>query len=385
MASNIRRLADKKLITPAPWLPEAVIYETMMGSEAYGITSDESDWDVYAVCIPPKKMVFPHLAGEIPGFGRPKPRFGNFQAHHIRERNAQKTWDIDCYGIVKYLNGVLDMNPNMVDSLFTPRRAVLYSTGVGERLRGRRREMLHKGAYHRFRGYANSQMKKIRLKTLSTNQKRRVLIEQHGYDTKFAMHLVRLMDECEQILSEGNLDVTRNREQLRNVRAGAWTLEHLETWFDEKEKALEIIYAKSELRQTYDEGAMRELLLECLEEHYGSVEEAAIGHASTNALVREVEQVLERHRIEQATETQVVFETEDERKVVMSIHREDLRREERWAVQRNSRRTHAILANVLEAKCGVRLLAEFEGDEDKVRKAIGEAARQNREEMAKIC
>lgn len=43
-----------------------------MGSIAYGVFADQSDRDIYGFCILPKEDVFPHLAGEIPGFGQPK-------------------------------------------------------------------------------------------------------------------------------------------------------------------------------------------------------------------------------------------------------------------------------------------------------------------------
>ena len=33
---------------PPSWLPDNLCYETMMGSVAYGVSSDTSDVDVYA-------------------------------------------------------------------------------------------------------------------------------------------------------------------------------------------------------------------------------------------------------------------------------------------------------------------------------------------------
>ena len=54
-----------------------------MGSMAYGVSSDSSDMDVYGFCVPEKETVFPHLRGEIPGFGTPQPRFEQWQEHHM--------------------------------------------------------------------------------------------------------------------------------------------------------------------------------------------------------------------------------------------------------------------------------------------------------------
>ena len=69
--STLQRLTDRGLVKPPRWLPANVQYETIMGSVAYGVSSDTSDVDVYGWAIPPKEDIFPHLRGEILGFGRP--------------------------------------------------------------------------------------------------------------------------------------------------------------------------------------------------------------------------------------------------------------------------------------------------------------------------
>jgi uncharacterized protein len=81
MPSTVRQLQDKQLISPPTWLADNIHYETIMGSMAYGVSSDTSDCDIYGFAIPPKEMVFPHLAGEIFGFGRQKKRFDQWQQH----------------------------------------------------------------------------------------------------------------------------------------------------------------------------------------------------------------------------------------------------------------------------------------------------------------
>jgi hypothetical protein len=56
----------------------------------------------------------------------------------------------------------MENNPNMVDALFLPRRCVLHSTPIYEHVRENRTMFLHKGSWHKFRGYAYSQLSKIR-------------------------------------------------------------------------------------------------------------------------------------------------------------------------------------------------------------------------------
>jgi hypothetical protein len=55
--------------------------------------------DVYGICFPPKDFVFPHLAGEILGFGRQLKRFESWQEHHVKA--LDKEWDFLVFGIVK--------------------------------------------------------------------------------------------------------------------------------------------------------------------------------------------------------------------------------------------------------------------------------------------
>src|SRR4029079_1727771 len=106
--STLQRLTDRGLIRPPRWLPGAVQYETIMGSMAYGVSSDSSDLDVYGWAIPPRDDVFPHLRGEIPGFGNPKSQFQQSQEHHVVDHDALagrgRTFDLNIYGIVKFFN-----------------------------------------------------------------------------------------------------------------------------------------------------------------------------------------------------------------------------------------------------------------------------------------
>ena len=67
MANVVLELEQKRLIGPPKWLGGNVHYLTIMGSVAYGVSADTSDVDVYGFCIPPKEVIFPHLAGEILG------------------------------------------------------------------------------------------------------------------------------------------------------------------------------------------------------------------------------------------------------------------------------------------------------------------------------
>src|SRR2546423_10281179 len=68
--SNLQRLSDRGLISPPRWLPGNVQYETIMGSVAYGVSSDTSDVDVYGWPIHQKQAIFPHLRATGLGLGK---------------------------------------------------------------------------------------------------------------------------------------------------------------------------------------------------------------------------------------------------------------------------------------------------------------------------
>jgi len=295
MPSIVARIAKEQLVQNMPkWLPSNTHYEVQMGSVAYGVSNELSDVDIYGFVIPPKEIIFPHLAGEIEGFGTPKPRFNQYDPHHIEDPEKNCQYDLAMYNIVKYFDLCMSCNPNMIDSLFVPRRCVLFSTPIGEMVRDRRKIFLHKGAWHKFKGYAYSQLHKIG-KANKSNPRRQEDVEKYGFDTKFAYHVVRLINEVEQIMVEHDLDIQRNREQLKAIRRGEWTLEYLKEWFEAKEKALESVYAKSDLRHGPDEDALRSLLLECLEQHYGSLHEAVKRDVKIDQLLSELQQLTNRY------------------------------------------------------------------------------------------
>jgi len=306
--NTIQELESKGLISPPKWLPYNVMYETIMGSMAYGVSSDNSDFDIYGFCMPPKDVVFPHLAGEIHGFGKQIKRFEQYQQHHIKDPSANagkgREYDIVIYSIVKYFQLCMENNPNMIDSLFTPANCVLTRTPIYDMILANRNLFLHKGCWHKFKGYSYSQLHKMRPKfeedengnwvqVLPTG-KRRESVEKYGYDIKFAYHVIRLLCEVEQILTEGTLDLQRNREQLKSIRRGEWRLEEIEEWFSVKEKVLESVYAGSTLPHGPDEGAIKQLLIDCLEHHYGDLSRAIVVPGQERAALEEILRIAER-------------------------------------------------------------------------------------------
>lgn len=292
MASVFNRIIDKKLGNPPQWMKSNVHYECIMGSVAYGVSSDTSDMDIYGFCIPNKDMIFPHLKGEIPGFGNQTNRFEVWQEHHIKDTDKSKEYDISIYSIVKYFQLCMENNPNMIDSLFVPNECILHQTRVASYVRENRHKFLHKGCFHKFKGYSFSQLHKAEIKNPKEGSKRHQSIEKHGYDVKFAYHVVRLIDECDQILNTGDLDLRRSREHLKAIRRGDVSFEDIKSYFSEKEKYLEKSYNESKLPYSPNEQEIKTILLNCLEDHYGSLSDAVVIHGKAESALKQIEDII---------------------------------------------------------------------------------------------
>lgn len=280
MPSTTRRLVQNQIIRDCPGhVTEGIQYETMVGSEAYGCSSGESDTDIKGWCIPSKDMLFPHLRGEIEGFGSQKQKFNQFIQHGINDPSAMgghgRVYDIEISSITKMFTLLAQNNPNSLDVLYVPQRCILFQTPLGELLRMNRKLFLHKGSYYKHKGYAFSQLSKIQSRDYA-NSKRKESIEKWGYDLKHAYHLVRLLSNAEQILMEGDLDLEKDREMLKSIRRGEWTLDEIKDFFNRKEKQLDNLYLTSTLQHSADEGKLKNLLFDILEQHFGSLEKCIV-------------------------------------------------------------------------------------------------------------
>jgi hypothetical protein len=122
--------------------------------------------------------------------------------------------------------------------------------------------------------------------------KRELNIIKYGYDVKHAYHCIRLLNEVEQILVEGDLDLERNNEQLKTIRKGEWKLDDVQNYFTNKEKALETAYANSTLPHSPDQVEIRKFLHECLESHYGTMYKAEVNN---NELLADLMELLQKY------------------------------------------------------------------------------------------
>lgn len=290
MASMLHRAVREKLITPPAWLANNLHLEVIMGSRAYGCNSPESDYDLGGFCIPPKEELFPHLKGGIPGWDKIPEPYDQYQKVHIKDSEARKEYGFAIYSIVKFFKLCAGSNPNMVDTLFVPTNCVTYSTQIGQRVRDCRHLFLSKLSWPTFKGYAFQQLHKMDSKEAEGNRLESIL--KYGYDVKYAYHIVRLVDECEQLLTTGDLDLQRASELMKTVRRGEWTREQVVAHFERQLPILEAAYAKTSLPERPDMEKLKALLLECLETHYGSLDKVVAKPNRLKQALKDIDAIL---------------------------------------------------------------------------------------------
>ena len=89
----------------------------------------------------------------------------------------------------------------------------------------------------------------------------------------------------------------RDSQTYQSIRRGDWTLEHGKRWWESKERDLETLYANSKvLPRKPDEEAIKQLLLNCLETHFGSISTAVQRNPSLDNVLNDLHAVLNKYR-----------------------------------------------------------------------------------------
>ncbi len=115
-------------------------------------------------------------------------------------------------------------------------------------------------ALREFQSYQNWQKQR--------NAKRAELEAKYGYDTKHAMHLVRLMRMGKEILSEGKVRVMRpDREELLAIRRGAWSYEQIVEYAEKMQTEIAGLYETSTLQREPNRKGIEELCVSLIEEY----------------------------------------------------------------------------------------------------------------------
>lgn len=97
------------------------------------------------------------------------------------------------------------------------------------------------------------------------NPGRAALEAQFGYDTKHAMHLVRILRMGKELLATGEVKVRRpDAQELLSIRAGAWSFEELLTWAENQDRELDALLETTQLPNEPDHARLENLCKELI-------------------------------------------------------------------------------------------------------------------------
>lgn len=247
------------------WSISNCAYITKVGSYSYGLQTNRSDVDLLGIVIPPKNIVFP--TNFILGFGKQPKSFFHWAQKDINY--LEKDYEVKIYGIVHFMNLLLKSSPNLIESLFVSDKKILFITDVGKVIRDKRHLFLTKSCYNSFSEWAAQETRSMSV--IKNTEKRKENFKKFGYDTKSACNAVRLLLEAKQILDTGDLSLQFDKEFLSRIRDGQYTKEEVLKYIEENKAELDESYTNSKLPDLISETDIKNLLLDCLNQHYGSL------------------------------------------------------------------------------------------------------------------
>ncbi len=179
-------------------------------------------------------------------------------------------WDVVLYEARKLVSLLAKGNPNVLCTLFMPSEFVLVHNWAHELLVVNRDLFLTRELYTSFIGYAYSQLKRMEHHASKgyMGAKRKILLEKHGYDTKNASHLIRLLRMGIELLQTGKLNVCRtglDADELIAIKRGEWTLKRVKKEADRLFEECNMAYERSQLPDSIDKEAINELCIDVLE------------------------------------------------------------------------------------------------------------------------
>jgi len=234
------------------------ILRVLAGSEVHGTNlPGSSDHDELGVCIPPKT----HVLGIA--------TFEQWEHRTAAQGTRSGPGDIDVtvYALAKFCRLAAAGNPSILLPLFVPDEHTLVVTDEGRLLRDHAHLFWSRAAGHRFLGYLTSQRDKM-LGVRGNRTKRPELVAEHGYDTKFAGHAVRLGYQGVEFLETGRLTLPMGpvaRESILAVRRGQHELADVIDLINAYTVRLRVLVKDESIPYAADRQAISDLMIRLCE------------------------------------------------------------------------------------------------------------------------
>lgn len=239
-----------------------VILLTVAGSELLGLSTGRSDRDEMGIFLESPAELIGLQPIEDDKYRTAEDRTGRTDA-------PSEDGDIDLilYGLRKYVKLALGGNPNLLNMLYAPIGMCKVTTVIGEQLQMLRTKIVSKRAGRAFLGYLQAQKGRL----IGSQGQKRVnrddLVSMYGYDTKYAMHMLRLGLQGLNLLTDGKLVLPMSESNVKfltKVRRGEHSLnqciEYANHYIERIEEGLETP-AWDALPEKPDYAAVEEWLL----------------------------------------------------------------------------------------------------------------------------
>ncbi len=225
------RLQGEGATQPKFELESVIIYRCIMGSQAYGLDTEESDVDRRGIYLAPTEL-----------------QWSLFGAPEQFEDNAAQAvyWELQ-----KFLIMALRANPNILECLYSP--IIEKTTPLADDLLAIREGFLSQMIFQTFNGYALSQFKKIEQDLRNQGEVR----------WKHAMHLLRLLITGAATLRERRVPVRVecHRERLLAIKEGSVPWAEVDAWRRELHGDFERALSETKLPERPDYERANEFLL----------------------------------------------------------------------------------------------------------------------------
>lgn len=233
--------------------PDQVVHLFVGGSELHGAkVGATDDLDVYGVFVEPPANVLgftgrDHFVWSTAGDER---------------RNGPDDVDLTLYSLRRWAELAVKGNATALHFVFA--EATAESLPIWDEIQRHREIFLSKRSAEQFLGFAENQKQRITGEKGSGNKGiRHEYVGKFGYDTKAAMHCLRLYFECIELMESGRITLPRpEKELLIDVRSGGWTLQRFLQVADELHAKAQAAAAQSALPDAVDITAISQLVAE---------------------------------------------------------------------------------------------------------------------------
>ena len=210
---------------------QGMILRVQVGSGVHGTSiTGQDDRDELGLCLEPSQFVtgLARVPNGIRGVG-PSVAFEQYERHTawdrpggVANRSGAGDLDVIIYSARKWARLALAGNPTVLLLLFVPDEEVVFRNDTGAELVSNAHRFVSRLSADRFLGYLQGQKAAMTGQT-GAHTNRPELVAVHGYDTKYAMHALRLGLQGVELLSTGRITLPvpePDREYLRSIRRG---------------------------------------------------------------------------------------------------------------------------------------------------------------------